>query len=171
VKASPTTVGTVRAEMEAKGDVSKLDTRRDSKGRKQPAKKKKHKRGRMKAKFRRDDVIYGEVDPNIEESPKAIPWDAGDNLLDKLVPYVEEDNLLDDQGNYAPMDPDADAACHMRGFMYRGQQSVFAAEDLLRCVKDLPRTKEVLELVDAVISAWTKLRQQMETKGEPRSSR
>jgi hypothetical protein len=37
VKASPTTVGTVRAEMETKGDVSKLDTRRDSKGRKQPA--------------------------------------------------------------------------------------------------------------------------------------
>jgi hypothetical protein len=40
VKASPTTAGTVRSEMEAKGDVSKLDTRRDSKGRKQPAKKK-----------------------------------------------------------------------------------------------------------------------------------
>jgi hypothetical protein len=39
VKASPTTVGTVRAETETKGDVSKLDTRRDSKGRKQPAKK------------------------------------------------------------------------------------------------------------------------------------
>ena len=39
IKASPTTVGTVRAEMETKGDVSKLDTRRDSKGRKQPAKK------------------------------------------------------------------------------------------------------------------------------------
>src|SRR5215475_15498561 len=39
-KASPTTVGTVRAKMEAAGDVSKLDTRRDTKGRKQPAKKK-----------------------------------------------------------------------------------------------------------------------------------
>jgi ParB-like chromosome segregation protein Spo0J len=39
VKASPTTVGTVRAEMEAKGDVSKLDTRTDSKGRQQPATK------------------------------------------------------------------------------------------------------------------------------------
>ena len=39
VKASPTTVGTVRAEMEAKGDVSKLDTRTDSKGRQQPARK------------------------------------------------------------------------------------------------------------------------------------
>jgi ParB-like chromosome segregation protein Spo0J len=40
-QASPTTVGTERAQMEAKGDVSKLDTRRDTKGRKQPATKKK----------------------------------------------------------------------------------------------------------------------------------
>ena len=37
VKASPTTVGTVRAKMEANGDVSNLDTRRDTKGREQPA--------------------------------------------------------------------------------------------------------------------------------------
>jgi len=36
-KASPTTVGTVRAKMEAAGDVSKLDTRTDSRGRGQPA--------------------------------------------------------------------------------------------------------------------------------------
>ena len=39
VKASPTTVGTVRAEMEKAGDVSKLDTRGDSRGRQQPANK------------------------------------------------------------------------------------------------------------------------------------
>ena len=39
VKVSPTTVGTVRSELEAKGDVSKLDTRQDSKGREQPATK------------------------------------------------------------------------------------------------------------------------------------
>ena len=39
VKASPTTVGTVRAKMENSGDVSKLDTRRDTKGRLQPATK------------------------------------------------------------------------------------------------------------------------------------
>jgi hypothetical protein len=39
VKASPTTVGTVRAGMETAGDVSKLDTRRDTKGRQQPAKR------------------------------------------------------------------------------------------------------------------------------------
>jgi hypothetical protein len=37
--ASPTTVGTVRAAMEATGDVSRLDTRTDSKGRQQPARK------------------------------------------------------------------------------------------------------------------------------------
>jgi hypothetical protein len=40
VKVSPTTVGTVRAKMEATGDVSKLDTRTDSVGREQPATKK-----------------------------------------------------------------------------------------------------------------------------------
>jgi hypothetical protein len=39
VKASPTTVGTVRAKMEAADDVSKLDTRSDSTGRAQPARR------------------------------------------------------------------------------------------------------------------------------------
>src|SRR5262249_14891737 len=39
VTASPTTVGTVRAEMEVKGLVSKLDTRRDRRGREQPTTK------------------------------------------------------------------------------------------------------------------------------------
>jgi ATP-dependent DNA ligase len=39
VKASPTTVGTVRAELEKAGDVSKLDTRTDTAGRQQPAAK------------------------------------------------------------------------------------------------------------------------------------
>src|SRR5262249_48606719 len=40
VKASPTYVGKVRAEKEATGDVSTVDTRTDTKGRAQPAKKK-----------------------------------------------------------------------------------------------------------------------------------
>jgi DNA repair exonuclease SbcCD ATPase subunit len=38
-KTSPTTVGKVRAEKEASGDVSKVDTRTDTKGRKQPSSK------------------------------------------------------------------------------------------------------------------------------------
>jgi ParB-like chromosome segregation protein Spo0J len=43
VKASPTYVGKVRAKKEATGDVSTVDTRTDTKGRKQPAKKAKRK--------------------------------------------------------------------------------------------------------------------------------
>jgi ParB/RepB/Spo0J family partition protein len=39
IDASPTTVGAVRAEMEATGDVSKLETRTDTRGRKQPTRK------------------------------------------------------------------------------------------------------------------------------------
>jgi hypothetical protein len=39
VNASPTTVGTKRAEMEATGDVSKLDTSTDTRGRRQPVHK------------------------------------------------------------------------------------------------------------------------------------
>ena len=39
VKASPTTIGTAGAKMEATGDVSKLDTRTDKRGREQPANK------------------------------------------------------------------------------------------------------------------------------------
>ena len=46
VKASRSTVGAVRSKMEAKGDVSKLDTRTDARGRQQPAKKKTAKKKR-----------------------------------------------------------------------------------------------------------------------------
>jgi hypothetical protein len=46
VKVSPTTVGAVRAKIEAKGDVSKLDTRTDTKGRKQPARRTRGERAR-----------------------------------------------------------------------------------------------------------------------------
>jgi hypothetical protein len=43
-KTSPTTVGKIREGLEATGDVSKVDTRTDTKGRKQPASKPKRKR-------------------------------------------------------------------------------------------------------------------------------
>ena len=39
VKASPTTVGSIRKKLEATGEVSNLDTRTDTKGRQQPARK------------------------------------------------------------------------------------------------------------------------------------
>jgi len=50
IKVSPTTVGTVRREMEAKGDVSKLETRTDTQGRKQRSSKpRKAKRSKVAA--------------------------------------------------------------------------------------------------------------------------
>jgi ParB-like chromosome segregation protein Spo0J len=55
VKASPTTVGTVRSAMEAKGDVSTVDTRTDTRGRKQPAKKPPTKKARVKAEAPKPD--------------------------------------------------------------------------------------------------------------------
>jgi ParB-like chromosome segregation protein Spo0J len=50
VGVSPTTVGGVRTKLEVKGDVSKVDTRTDTKGRKQPAKKSKWKQPTKKLK-------------------------------------------------------------------------------------------------------------------------
>jgi hypothetical protein len=47
VQASPTTVGTIRKKLETKGDVSKLDTRSDTKGRQQQARKPKLHRGEI----------------------------------------------------------------------------------------------------------------------------
>jgi hypothetical protein len=60
VKASPTTVGKVRRELEAAGDVSTVDTRTDSKGRQQPA----HKSA---------SVIHKEGDPTTEPAAKEEP--------------------------------------------------------------------------------------------------
>jgi len=56
VKASPTTVGTVRAEMEAAGEVSNLDTRIDAKGVQQPAKRSRRPQLYREAKLGADTV-------------------------------------------------------------------------------------------------------------------
>jgi hypothetical protein len=55
IKASPTTVGKVRAKLESSGDLSNLDTRTDKKGRKQPAKKRKNKTSARNAATTPDD--------------------------------------------------------------------------------------------------------------------
>src|SRR5262245_6990007 len=61
VKASPTTVGTVRASMEAKGEVSKLDTRTDAKGVKQPARKLSKAKKRTPGDDIIDEMVFGEA--------------------------------------------------------------------------------------------------------------
>ena len=87
-----------------------------------------------------------------------------DRVQDTVVENIdesEEDELyLDDEGNYTKLPSDISQAARERGFMYRAQQSTFAAEDILR-MKDLHVTQEMLEAADKVIAAWTRLRQQM----------
>jgi hypothetical protein len=65
VGASPTFVGKVRAEKEATGDVSTVDTRTDTKGRQQPARK------APKAKAPKSDA--DEEEPEQAESPPPAP--------------------------------------------------------------------------------------------------
>ena len=75
---SPTTVGTKRAKMEKTGDVSKLDTRQDTKGRKQPANKKPAKVVALPAKVQRE-------------------LDAKDAHINELETARERDNNLAEQ--------------------------------------------------------------------------
>jgi hypothetical protein len=135
-KASPTTVGTVRSEMEATGEVSKLDTRIDAKGVKQPARKRPAKK-RVAAK-------------------RPLP----DCPLSR-----DDEGFLDDEGNFAPADINADAACRIRGFMYRTQQSTFAAEtdDL----KGLTPARETVVAARQAADAWNKVAELLEAKAKP----
>jgi len=78
-KVSPTTVGTKRAKMEKTGDVSKLDTRQDSKDRKQPANKKPAKVIALPAKVQRE---LDAKDAHINELEAAHEQDR--DLAEKL---------------------------------------------------------------------------------------
>jgi hypothetical protein len=84
VKASPTTVGTVRAQMEAKGDVSKLDTRKDTKGRKQPVQKGRSRveeaRERRK-KYREAGTLTLKCEQQRKKEWRADISDFADNLI------------------------------------------------------------------------------------------
>jgi hypothetical protein len=106
-KASPTTVGKQRAKMETKGDVSKLETRTDTKGRKQPAKKKRRTEDDfikgMKAKrsaqfgINADDILAAATTPPPQATadPNRIPDDeivkraAMKKLRDEIKIVVE----------------------------------------------------------------------------------
>jgi hypothetical protein len=82
-------------------------------------------------------------------------------VLANFVPD-HEDSFLDDEGNFAPVDPGADAACRIRGFLYLAQQSVFAAE--AENFKGLACTKEMLQAAEDVIKAWTEARDALRNK-------
>ena len=125
VKVSPTTVGTVRREMEAKGDVSKLETRTDTKGRQQPAKKATTERNR-KARERRAQKREDELKAHEVEEAKAAAKAAqlaadlmkanlGQRVLAWLRwqeghPFLLQDALSDLLNAYNDPTPEASAA-------------------------------------------------------------
>lgn len=88
VKASPTTVGAVRAEMEAKSEVSKLDTRTDAKGVKQPAKKRwsperrRHHHTKKSEKVLAKAVMY--IGDDIEQALHGLTLENQHDLLREL---------------------------------------------------------------------------------------
>jgi ParB-like chromosome segregation protein Spo0J len=88
-KTSPTTVGKVRAAKEAAGDVSTVDTRTDSKGRRQPAKKKKKKQPA------KPSVTL--TSPPAKPKPQREPLTGGDlyraeEEFNKKYPHIAEQN-------------------------------------------------------------------------------
>jgi hypothetical protein len=97
------------------------------------------------------------------ENNDRVTRDATVENIETLMPRPEDEAYFqdDDEGNYTytPTDDRNDAACRVRGFIFRAQRSVFAAE--ADSLKNLVCTKEMLEAADAVIEAWTKLRKQM----------
>jgi len=78
--------------------------------------------------------------------------------------FEADDNFLQDNGDYSPVDMAAGRAARTRGFLYRAQQSVFAAE--AEKFVDLEITKEMLAATRKVVQAWTKTLKRMESKGE-----
>ncbi len=84
IGASPTTVGKVRQKLEQKGDVSRVDTRKDTKGGAQPAKKAKSARLAKKARTAPAPTPVTPtpatvaVDARVDDGPKAATEDALD---------------------------------------------------------------------------------------------
>jgi hypothetical protein len=105
---------------------------------------------------------------NTGESRAPVTVTESVETIETLMPRPEDEAFIqdeyDEEGNYTgytytPMDERADAACRVRGFIFRAQRSVFAAE--ADSLENLAPTKEMREAADAVIEAWTKKRQQI----------
>jgi hypothetical protein len=91
-----------------------------------------------------------------EEEPEA----SAEAMKSKLAAADTENSFLDDDGNFAPVDPAADAACRIRGFLYRAQQSVLGAR--ADNLKGLVCTREMLEAAKDAAKAWAEVCNLME---------
>jgi hypothetical protein len=154
VKASPSTVGTVRQKLEAAGDVSKLDTRADTKGRKQPTKKKRPSRSagatgsRVLAYLREQGLVlprYGRAEP-------FPPFEPGKGCDNDPLNQAEE-----------PGEPYR--VTRARGYFASVKEAIRLANENLMVVENRAAwakldkdeiTDEVIEAAEHVAEAWTK---------------
>jgi len=90
----------------------------------------------------------------VVETPPSYELKRGIQVIEKKGPY----ELVD-----------AGAEPHVRKFLHQAQEAVRFATELYDAQVGsprLPRTKEMRDEADLVISAWTKLRRQMREEGE-----
>jgi len=129
IKADNKTVAAVRSDLERREEIPHVEARTDTKGRKQPAKK--------------------------VQRQGAKPAEAGGAIasaIDQMAAHTRAtDEFLDDEGNYAPVDLLAGQAARVRGFLYRAQQSVFAAQ--AESFKDIECKREMVEAAKEVAAA------------------
>jgi hypothetical protein len=128
VKASPTTVGTVRAKMEAKGEVSKLDTRTDAKGVKQPVARARTERRERVAKLNRLESAASAKERDIRK--RHDQWEEWDKKATAEAGRLANGLLILDR----------DLALTLNRFLHEGGESRFmeALDDALRAIDDKP---------------------------------
>jgi hypothetical protein len=72
------------------------------------------------------------------------------------------DSFLNDEGDFAPVDQEADEACRIRGFLYRAEQSAFGAQ--AEKFENLACTEEMLAAAKEAVLAWTETCQTIEER-------
>jgi ParB-like chromosome segregation protein Spo0J len=174
-KSSPTTVGTVRKGMEKAGDLSKLDTRIDTKGRKQPAERKRRiskeekefheKRETRKAKMQAD-WLADHPGKTIDDA--KIAGTCGDTPEGEAAycewmrkrGYVERD-ALDTPSGPMPADPSPQDLAVKR-FLFAADSVIETAQDarefLAKVQLSEESTAKIVETVDRVIAAWQSIK-------------
>jgi hypothetical protein len=166
VKVSPTTVGTVRAELEATGDVSKLDTRTDSQGREQPARKPRPERHHCRQcgvravvgevrQYNTDDPYYEGDDIWLHDSCVAA-FEAGEAARRVALVRRETDRGCvsrpvegRSRGLFSQISPDPDT--RRTAFMLRADQARLFA------VYSGPVDEDVCSIAREALAAWTLL--------------
>jgi DNA-binding Lrp family transcriptional regulator len=101
-KTSPTTVGKIRKEAENAGDVSKLDTRTDTKGRKQPSAK--PKKSPKTASPAKNDPIGSSPVRYFEAAATSVPRSPpADDLVDQAISLIDRMSAAEQRGFIAQL--------------------------------------------------------------------